>query len=397
MCCGEPSFELYQGDKLVLTLGFHHGQAIRWPEGWPGDGALTRDSASKIKAWLEERVPSIKSANDAEAAARRKSVDINERFLACFPASVRPLFQQPQNMSILGDRDDPAQEKKAASIIAKVANAIPNETERLIACCRAFAITDEEHVEWNVVSPREILASAVANKIPSDVIVNVLQVVKDDKQAMSGLAHLFFRQDLNKRLQGDEQNNVRIALARWYIEHGNDVNFNYILDDLKTSHRPEINELLTWIASQPVKSRKDKDEERVRDEPSAPVTAGLELAQRDQKQIIVRLKELYPKLTGSDKLACELAFAWLDTPVKLNEAHFKNESYVLGYSAINLVKHHQGKKWFDLLVTAGCHHPWAFVNGKAEEAVKELTKKDWKDGYLGTKLKIGGRATVTRS
>ncbi|HXX93660.1 MAG TPA: hypothetical protein VEN81_08495, partial [Planctomycetota bacterium] len=43
MCCGDPSFEFYEGDKLVATLGFHHGSGLRWPGGWPADAAPTAE------------------------------------------------------------------------------------------------------------------------------------------------------------------------------------------------------------------------------------------------------------------------------------------------------------------------------------------------------------------
>jgi hypothetical protein len=54
MCCGEPSIEFYRGERLVLTLGFHHGQSLRWVGGWPGDGALITDSARFLVKWLAD-------------------------------------------------------------------------------------------------------------------------------------------------------------------------------------------------------------------------------------------------------------------------------------------------------------------------------------------------------
>jgi len=54
MCCGEPSLEFYQGEKLMITSGFHHGQSLRWVDGWPGDGAMTADSARFLVKWLAD-------------------------------------------------------------------------------------------------------------------------------------------------------------------------------------------------------------------------------------------------------------------------------------------------------------------------------------------------------
>jgi hypothetical protein len=54
MCCGNPSLEIYRGDELLATLGYHHGRSLRWVEGWKGDAWLTRASAAYLNAWLAE-------------------------------------------------------------------------------------------------------------------------------------------------------------------------------------------------------------------------------------------------------------------------------------------------------------------------------------------------------
>jgi len=59
MCCGEPSIEFYQKDKLLLTLGYHHGRSLRWPEGWPGDALLTAPGADALRNWLVEHRVSV--------------------------------------------------------------------------------------------------------------------------------------------------------------------------------------------------------------------------------------------------------------------------------------------------------------------------------------------------
>lgn len=53
MCCGDPTLEFYIGEKLIGTVGVHHGTSLRWIEGtWDGDGMLTRKSAKALTAWL---------------------------------------------------------------------------------------------------------------------------------------------------------------------------------------------------------------------------------------------------------------------------------------------------------------------------------------------------------
>lgn len=49
-CCGQLSIEFHRAGRPVVTLGYH-GRLLRW-EGWRGDGALTPDAATALKAWL---------------------------------------------------------------------------------------------------------------------------------------------------------------------------------------------------------------------------------------------------------------------------------------------------------------------------------------------------------
>ena len=50
MCCGEPTIELYRGERLVAEVGFHHGKSLRW-RGWPSDGMLV--DADALCTWME--------------------------------------------------------------------------------------------------------------------------------------------------------------------------------------------------------------------------------------------------------------------------------------------------------------------------------------------------------
>lgn len=81
MCCGEPSFEFYKGEKLIGTLGFHHGRTLRWPSGWPSDGAINEESAEFFCVFLDkhgdkESLPLIEGmANAAKEGADREAFE----------------------------------------------------------------------------------------------------------------------------------------------------------------------------------------------------------------------------------------------------------------------------------------------------------------------------------
>jgi hypothetical protein len=71
MCCGDPTFELYAGAALVVSLGFHHGITLRWPGGpWPGDAHLTEEAGDRLCAWLAKRGV---TGPAKEVAERRRS------------------------------------------------------------------------------------------------------------------------------------------------------------------------------------------------------------------------------------------------------------------------------------------------------------------------------------
>lgn len=79
MCCGDPSLEFYDQDGLIVTLGFHHGLGLRWPEGWPGDAALAPQSADFLIHWLADRnvtgpLKERQAEEERQRAAERKIV-----------------------------------------------------------------------------------------------------------------------------------------------------------------------------------------------------------------------------------------------------------------------------------------------------------------------------------
>jgi hypothetical protein len=68
-CCGWPSIEFYEGEKLVVTLSCHHGHSLRWRDGqWDGDVELTPDSASFLNGWLSEHGATEKQRRARQAA-----------------------------------------------------------------------------------------------------------------------------------------------------------------------------------------------------------------------------------------------------------------------------------------------------------------------------------------
>jgi hypothetical protein len=95
MCCGEPSLEFYAADGLKLTLGFHHGQSLRWTDGWPGDAALTSTSADFLIEWLAERgVKGPKLAREEDLREELQFQRKLEQSTAGMPAELAAAFRE---------------------------------------------------------------------------------------------------------------------------------------------------------------------------------------------------------------------------------------------------------------------------------------------------------------
>lgn len=82
MCCGEPTLEFYQGERLKVEMGFHHGQSLRW-SGWPGDGKLRLEAADAlIRLMASHGVVGPQKAREAEAEEAKAQERKLQRALA---------------------------------------------------------------------------------------------------------------------------------------------------------------------------------------------------------------------------------------------------------------------------------------------------------------------------
>lgn len=53
-CDGEFHLDFYKGKKLLLSLGYHHNQLLRWRNGpWKTDVRLTEGAKSSVPAWFK--------------------------------------------------------------------------------------------------------------------------------------------------------------------------------------------------------------------------------------------------------------------------------------------------------------------------------------------------------
>lgn len=53
-CGGDPIFQFYHNNILLAAVGYHHGERLRWKEGWPSDAMLSSKSQKYLTQWLSK-------------------------------------------------------------------------------------------------------------------------------------------------------------------------------------------------------------------------------------------------------------------------------------------------------------------------------------------------------
>lgn len=95
MCLGSYALEFYEGQKLLATIGLHHGQSIRW-DGWQWDAWLS--DRLKLLEGLKELGVNGPLAEFMEDERRREEGQrAGKLWLDATPACLRSFWQEMQD------------------------------------------------------------------------------------------------------------------------------------------------------------------------------------------------------------------------------------------------------------------------------------------------------------
>jgi Leucine-rich repeat (LRR) protein len=174
MCCGDPSLEFFEGDKLLLTLGFHHGQGLRWVDGWPGDAALSPESAAFIVDWLARR--NVRGPTEERQAQREQEL-----------ARERKLAQATTGMSeslAKAFRVGPEEFKTALEM------EMPEKNDQVKVLLRIYGTSNDS---WTSLDFVEQLADEALEEFGTMTLAPVVEkaLLGDDRQLRRGAARLW--------------------------------------------------------------------------------------------------------------------------------------------------------------------------------------------------------------
>lgn len=363
-CCGDPSFEFYQGDRLIATLGFHHGRSFRWPDRWPGDGLLTRETQESLPRWLVKNgFDALQKARDAADAEREQEQKQRQLFLSFFPAEARKLFDfRPSAL------DDKAKQGQ------RIAEAIGDPVETTLATCRALGAVDGL---WSFLDFDDQFAIAAANTVNADDFLRALKRLRDDRRGELGAARLCIGHDCLKKIPEGERADWAVRLAEAVLKHGRAENRSAVIPCLERLGGAAPRALLRRIARGEL-PEENQPWNQSEYEPGLRTNAYLALAKQGDKEVKGEIEELLPRVPeGTDRAALEVSLALFGDPKFIKRDHFKFASYRIGFGAIQAIESFSGREGLDVLVEAGIEHPWYAVDAESILAVQRITGQVW--------------------
>jgi hypothetical protein len=356
MCAGEFWLSVYRGDRELLTLGYHHNQALRWHHGrWKGDGALTRAAREALPAWFKKNgCAYLQDALDEERSRRKKEAEQRERFARCFPENVRgPLLESWPH----------AFAERARALM---------DTEFLIVCvCRALGSVEDP---WGSATDSQQTAVVDAlYDVTGTQFLAALKRMDNDPPGLRGAAQLFFfRKRFVQLVPLSARLEWLLRLTRVTLTEGFGEDKVRLLRSLARERDPAVKALLLDVFRSSLGKEIDQNEV-VGEEPSLRACAALSLIQLGEEGIKEEVERLLARTTRrADVAALEVCLALLGNPKYLKAEHFHLNSFAIGYAGLHAIERHRSTRALQALVKGGIHHRWAAVNDSALETFARI-------------------------
>ena len=128
MCLGDLSMEFYSKKKRLATIGFHHGQSIRW-SAWKHD-ALLQNSQCYLTLLAEHGVTAPLNAFNEDRLREEETKQAWNRWVHAIPSCLKKLSKKTWQKIIEEDTLQP--------VTDILASAYPDISERLLKLFRWF-------------------------------------------------------------------------------------------------------------------------------------------------------------------------------------------------------------------------------------------------------------------
>jgi len=208
MCCGNPTLEFYRDGTLIVSLGFHHGQSLRWPDGkWAGDGLLAKGSADFLIKWLADHgVPGPKEEREEDVRLQKKSEVSQARWLRAMPESLKPF------RSGMGDPFGSNNSQKMAAALTKQ---FPDKNARILVLLNWYGSGEGP---WSGFPSYESVAEELLLLHKTEEILGAIRDVNLTEQQTEGLARLLGGWTFSRQ-RPDDRTLISLELKARLLEH----------------------------------------------------------------------------------------------------------------------------------------------------------------------------------
>jgi hypothetical protein len=310
MCCGSPSLELYDGARLLATLGFHHGRSLRWPQRWPGDALLTARSAEHLVQFLgkhgfDQPLREREEQRARSAATQRRA----ERYRLIIP------------------REAMAALSKATSRQQAIA-AFEQETNGAVRAALYLRLFGCDSVAWNIYAGLDsMLTEALLPTLDGKDLAAALQKGLKDTAVVNGAARWLLSEKKSDKVPVKALAAALPTLVRAGLQSARPINRRRTIAALIRLKTPEATRALREQLAKPAPptslpvdevSQPDgmiaygPDDSAVPDGCSDRAYAALGLAQLKDKRSLPAIRKLVARAEGDDKTVLQQAVDLLE-------------------------------------------------------------------------------------
>lgn len=224
MCCGDPTFEFYAGDRLLAMVGYHHTKRLRWANGkWRGDGQLTAASRSFVISWLSQHgMDGPRRAREQEKRYRAEEQRAEKRYaeligketlaaVAVVSRKISQSFDPREETRLRMER----QLKAEAEVFERYETDTRTSIERYL---RFMGVRN--HEAWDTYWENEaVIAMRLLPRFKGPELAQAALAVMEDDEGRIGAARWFLGQSGWRNLDESDRERILPPLAHRALQH----------------------------------------------------------------------------------------------------------------------------------------------------------------------------------
>jgi hypothetical protein len=312
MCCGYPTLEFYEGEKLVGIVGMHHGRSLRWPGEWPGDALLTAGSIEFLVEWLAKH--GVEQPKKDFDEGRRRKAALSRRWDRVRAILPPVTWGQLESAKSREDAEKALEEVDGTAL------------DRAKLFLRLYGSHDGS---WNLDAGFDSIVKSAFSKVDEKTFSEAVVAMLDHPEGAMGAARMVLYEGRGEQLTADVRAKALPILARIGLSHSRDINRQHTFQTLvalkDSAAVPALKEVLAGTLK-PRELRKDDEVEPggsvtygpgdkdVPEDVSDAAYAAYALARIGDRSMIEEIRALHAKAGPNDVALLDLTLRLLEKP-----------------------------------------------------------------------------------